>query len=147
MLKALGWKFSDDPKKTHPFETEFGVLGVRLSIASFHGGPFVMQNKPSRIEKIQQLLEDTSTVDKVDKRHAQVVHGNLNFALSFFLGKTLLVAARAFAHLTTDGHKATGEQIRELCAWTHAMVGTLSPKKGRPRRGNDTRLDVYRCCL
>ena len=132
MLKALGWKFSDDPKKTHPFETEFGVLGVRLSIASFHGGPFVMQNKPSRIEKIQQLLEDTSTVDKVDKRHAQVVHGNLNFALSFFLGKTLLVAARAFAHLTTDGHKATGEQIRELCAWTHAMVETLSPKKVDP---------------
>ena len=132
MLKALGWKFSDNPKKTHPFETEFGVLGVRLSIASFHGGPFVMQNKPSRIEKIQQLLEDTSTVDKVDKRHAQVVHGNLNFALSFFLGKTLLVAARAFAHLTTDGHKATGEQIRELCAWTHAMGGTLSPKKVDP---------------
>ena len=47
-----------------------------------------MQNKPSRIEKIQQLLEETSVVEKVDKRHAQVVHGNLNFALSFFLGKT-----------------------------------------------------------
>ena len=132
MLKALGWKFSDDPKKTHPFETEFDVLGVRLSVASLHGGPFVMQNKPSRIEKIQQLLEETSTVEKVDKRHAQVVHGNLNFALSFFLGKTLLVAARAFAHLTTDGQKATGAQIKELCAWSHAMVGTLLPKTVDP---------------
>jgi hypothetical protein len=71
MLKALGWKFSDDPKKTHPFETEFDVLGARLSIASLHAGPFVMQNKPSRIEKIQQLLEDTSTDEEVDKRHAQ----------------------------------------------------------------------------
>jgi hypothetical protein len=132
MLKALGWKFSDDPKKTHPFETEFDVLGVRLSIASLHGGPFVMQSKPSRIEKIQQLLEETSVVEKVDKRHAQVVHGNLNFALSFFLGKTLLVAARAFAHLTTEGQKATGEQIKELCAWSHAMVGTLLPKTVDP---------------
>ena len=91
-----------------------------------------MQNKPSRIEKIQQLLEETSTVEKVDKRHAQVVHGNLNFALSFFLGKTLLVAARAFAHLTTDGQKATGAQIKELCAWSHAMVGTLLPKTVDP---------------
>ena len=130
MLKALGWKFPDDPKKTHTFETEFDVLGVRLSIASLHGGPFVIKNKPCRIEKIQQLLEETSMFEKVDKRHAQVVHGNLNFAFSFFLGKTLVVAARAFAHLTTKSQKATGEQIKELCAWSHAMVGTLLPKTG-----------------
>ena len=69
---------------------------------------------------------------KLTRDMLKVVHGNLNFALSFFLGKTLLVAARAFAHVTTDGQKATGEQIRELCAWTHAMVGTLSPKKVDP---------------
>ena len=128
LLKALGWKFSDDPNKTHPFETEFDVLGIRLSIASLHGGPFDMQNKPSRVEKIQKLLEDTAALDRVDKRHAQVVHGNLNFALSFFLGKSLLVAARAFAHLTTESHKASPEQVRQLCAWTHALVGTLQPK-------------------
>ena len=132
LLKALGWKFSDDPNKTHPFETEFDVLGVRLSVGSLHGGPFVMQNKPSRVEKIQKLLEDTATLEKVDKRHAQVVHGNLNFALSFFLGKSLLVSARAFAHLTTEGHKASPEQIEQLCAWTHAMVGTLKPKRLDP---------------
>ena len=91
-----------------------------------------MQNKPSRVEKIQKLLEDTATLEKVDKRHAQVVHGNLNFALSFFLGKSLLVSARAFAHLTTEGHKASPEQIEQLCAWTHAMVGTLKPKRLDP---------------
>ena len=132
LLKALGWRFSDDPNKTHPFETEFDVLGIRLSVGSLHGGPFVMQNKPSRVEKIQKLLEDTATLEKVDKRHAQVVHGNLNFALSFFLGKSLLVSARAFAHLTTEGHKASPEQIEQLCAWTHAMVGTLKPKRLDP---------------
>ena len=132
LLKALDWKFSDDPNKTHPFETEFDVLGIRLSVGSLHGGPFVMQNKPSRVEKIQKLLEDTATIEKVDKRHAQVVHGNLNFALSFFLGKSLLVSARAFAHLTTEGHKASPEQIEQLCAWTHAMVGTLKPKRLDP---------------
>ena len=128
LLKALGWKFSDDPNKTHPFETEFDVLGIRLSIAALHGGPFVMQNKPSRVEKIQKLLEDTAALERVDKRQAQVVHGNLNFALSFFLGRSLLVSARAFAHLTTEGHKASPEQIKQLCAWTHAMVGALKPK-------------------
>ena len=101
-----------------------------------------MQNKPSRIEKIQQLLEKTSMAKKVDKRHAQGVHGNLTFALSFFLGKTLLVAARAFAHLSTDGHKATGEQIKELCAWSHAMVGTLLPKTVDPE-GETTPVLVF----
>ena len=92
----------------------------------------MLYNKPSRIEKIQQLLEETSTVEKVDERHAQVVHGSLNFALSFFLGKTLLVSARAFAHLTTDGQEATSAHIKELCAWSHTMVGTLLPKTVDP---------------
>ena len=133
LLKALGWKFSDDPNKTHPFESEFDVLGIRLTIGSLHGGRFVMQNKPSRIEKIQKLLEETATLERVDKRHAQMVHGNLNFALSFFLGKSLLVSARAFAHLTTEGHRASPEQIKQLCAWTHAMVGSLKPKTLDPK--------------
>lgn len=87
-----------------------------------------MQNKPSRIEKIQKLLEETATLDKVDKRQSQVVHENLSFALRLFLGKSLLVSARAFAHLTTEGHSASQDQIRQLCALTNAMVRTLKPK-------------------
>ena len=133
LLKALGWKFSDDPNKTHPFEPAFDVLGVRLTVEFLNGGCFVLQNKPSRVTKIQQLLEDTASMEKVDKRHAQVVQGNLNFALGFFLGKSLLVATRGFAHLTTERHSASQAQIRELCAWTHALVGNLKPKTIDPK--------------
>ena len=71
-------------------------------------------------------------MQQVDKRHAQVVHGNLNFAMNFFLGKSLMVAARAFAHLTTDKHRASQPQVQQLCAWTHALIGELAPKTVKP---------------
>ena len=132
LLKALGWRFSDDPKKSHPFANEFDVLPVRLNVSSLNGGSFVAGNQPSRIEKIQKLLEETAAITTLDKRQAQVVHGNLNFAMGFFLGKPLMVAARAFALLTTDKHRATPQQIRQLCAWTHALVGQLAPKTVEP---------------
>ena len=89
---------------------------------------FVAGNKPSRVEKIQLLLKNTSAITTLDKRQAQVVHGNLIFAMGFFLGKTLIVAARAFALLTTDNHRATPLQIQQRCAWTHSLVGQLAPK-------------------
>ena len=41
-------------------------------------------------------------MERVYQRQAQVVHGNLNFAR--VSPWDLMVAARAFAHFTTDGH-------------------------------------------
>ena len=43
------------------------------------------QTYGSRSSKIQQLLEDTGAMEKIDKKHAQVVQGNFNFAFGFFL--------------------------------------------------------------
>ena len=40
LLRALGWRFSDDPQKSHPFAHEFDVLGVRLNMANLNGGSF-----------------------------------------------------------------------------------------------------------
>lgn len=111
-----------------PFATELDVLGVRSNVAALNGGAFVAGNKPSTIEKIQELLEETAAIPTLDKRQAQVVHGNLDFAMGFFLGKSLMVAARASALLTTDNHRATPQQVQQLCAWTHAVVGQLAPK-------------------
>ena len=38
LLRALVWRFSDDPRKSHPFANEFDVLGVRLYVANLNGG-------------------------------------------------------------------------------------------------------------
>ena len=103
-----------------------------MSVAALQGGAFVAGNKPSRVEKIQALLEETAAIPRLDKPQAQVVHGNLNFALGPFLGKSLIVAAHAFALLTTDNHRATPQQVQQLCAWMHAVVGQLAPKTVEP---------------
>ena len=107
LWRVLGWRLSDDPTKSHPFATELDVLGVRLNAAAPKGGSFVAGNRFSRIEKIHALLEETTSVPILDNRQAQVLPGNLNFAMFFFLGKSLMVAARAFASLTTEYHRAT----------------------------------------
>ena len=125
-------RYSDDRKKSHPFETEFDVLGVRLRVSTLHGEAFVVQSKPSRVEKIQQLLEETSAMSQLDKHQTQVVHDNLNFAMVFSLRKSLRTSAQAFAHLITDRHTASRQQVQQLCAWTHALVGELVPKVVEP---------------
>lgn len=129
---SLGWKSSDDPKTSRPFATEFDALGVRLNVAALNGSAFVAGNKPSRIEKVQAPLEETAAIPKLDKRQARVVHGNLNFTMGCFLRKSLMVAARAFDLLTTDNHRATPQQVQQLCTWTHTVVGQLAPKTVEP---------------
>ncbi|CAK9023436.1 Uncharacterized protein (Fragment), partial [Durusdinium trenchii] len=128
LLKALGWKFSEDPKKALPFAEEVDVLGVRLSVGNLHQGAFAVENKPGRIEKISALIQEVATEGRISKRQAQVIHGNLNFAMSFVLGHTMKVAARAFACLTIDRSSPDTNQLVPLCEWTLDLLKVLKPR-------------------
>lgn len=50
-------------------------------------------------------------------------------------GKVVVAAARAFFLLTPDSHRVTPQRVQQLCAWTHALVGQLAPKKVEPDGG------------
>ena len=91
-----------------------------------------MCNKPSRIEKIVALLEDVMQKGSITIRDAQVIHGNLNFAMGFFLGHTLKVAARAFAFLSTEDRRFQSEDLVDLCSWTIDLMKTILPKHVEP---------------
>ena len=43
-----------------------------------------------------------------------------------------MIAAREFAHLTTERHIATSEQVKQLSTWTHALLGESKPKAVKP---------------
>ncbi|CAK9052971.1 unnamed protein product [Durusdinium trenchii] len=137
LLKALGWQYSDDPKKVVPFDCAFDVLGTRIDVSGLHGRSFSIENKQSRLERIDALLKEVQEADAISKRQAQVIHGNLNFAMSFFLGHTMRIAARAFAALTMDSCKPAPGQITDLCTWATGVLQFLAPKvidpSGDPR--------------
>lgn len=128
LLKALGWKYSDDPNKSYPFSETFDVLGARLEVGGLGMMVFSVQNKPGRLDKIDSMLGEAQDHDALTKRQAQVIHGNLNFAQGFVLGSTLKIASRAFAALTMDAVKTRPGQVRELCEWTRDLLGALRAK-------------------
>ena len=132
LLKALGWRYADDPKKFHPFEETFDVLGARINVGGLHGNSLITQNKPGRLAKIDALLKEVQEEDQISRRQAQVIHGNLNFALSFVLGYTLKVPARAFAALSTESCKPHKRQVASLCDWARSVLSVLSPREVRP---------------
>ena len=133
LLSALGWLFSNDPKKTFPFAESFDVLGAKLTVGDLHGGPFTVENKPKRLVKIGQLLADLGASGRITKRQAQVVQGNLNFATSFVMGRSLKVASRAFASLTTGKNEVSASELGDLCAWTAKLIAGLQGRQIDPR--------------
>ena len=129
LLKALGWNFTDDPSKVKPFEDTFDVLGVRLKVGQLASGIFTLGNKPERLEKIRELLVDLKKGGKVTKRQAQVIHGNLNFAMGFCMGHTLKIAARAFASLSAGDQNVSPKALNNLCDWTLDLLKLLNPRE------------------
>ena len=72
LLEALGWLYAKDPSKDKPFDEEFDVLGVRINTSNLHSGVFTLANKPSRVDKVLQMVNDIKTCGIVDKKKAQV---------------------------------------------------------------------------
>ena len=133
LLKALGWTYTTDPSKCYPFSESFDVLGARLSVGGLHGQSFSLQNKPGRLDKIAELVSEVQRNKTITKRQAQVIHGNMNFAMSFVMGHTLKVAARAFSALSTDACVYSKKQLVSLCIWTKEILTFLSPRTIDPK--------------
>lgn len=121
--------FSDDPKKTFPFAESFDVLGTKLTVGELHGGPFTIENKPKRLEKISQLLNDLVKSGKIT---------TLNFATSLVMGRSLKVASRAFASITArEGDVSASELGDPLCLDSKASRWAARPpdRSSRPEAG------------
>ena len=78
-------------------------------------------NKPSRLQKLSQLLAAMSAKGRITKHEAQVVCGILNFAMNFCMGHALKVAMRAF--VPTD---VMPSELAKLCSWTSEVLLDLS---------------------
>ena len=94
LLDLLGWRHARTGPKGKPFEAVFHVLGCQLNLQGVHSGMLVLENKPSRIERMVEFITQLKAKGKVTLHEAQVLHGLLRYSCGFFAGKTCIRSAR-----------------------------------------------------
>ena len=89
LLDLLGWRHARTGPKGKPFEAVFNVLGCQLNLQGVHSGMLVLENKPSRIERMVEFITQLKAKGKVTLHEAQVLHGLLRYSCGFFTGRGL----------------------------------------------------------
>ena len=122
LLTSLGWKYASNAEKGQLFQGEFDLLGMQLNVRGLLQGLIVLQNKPSRVAKLQDSFSRIQREGRLAKHEAQTLHGQLNFMLGFAQGrsmKTVCMVCRALANFA----------IRSMATFALAQLATLQPRK------------------
>ena len=127
VFQILGWKHAVAGKKAKPFSKTFGALGVEYNLEKIHKGHFTVGNKQERLERIGRMISQVATEGKVLQSTAASIHGLLNFASGFTLGKSLQMAAHGFS-LLASGFTLPAESLKDLCNHSLIILKTLQPR-------------------
>ena len=85
-----------------------------------------MQNKPSRIERMIKILKALS----LSPSEAAQVHGLLNFAGGFVVGRALKTSCKSFSNLTQGCNDKT--QVVEITSKTIELLQAMRPRLLKP---------------
>ena len=126
-FQLLGWKHAVSGKKAQPFEGSFAALGVEYNLAQLTKGRFTVGNKPERLSRISRLINQVAKEGRVLPSMAASIHGLLNFASGFTLGKSLQMSAHGFS-LLASGATMSPEALQQLCDHSAIILETLRPR-------------------
>eukprot|EP00435_Cladocopium_sp_Y103_P008155 s2534_g2.t1 len=127
-FQLIGWRHAVSGKKAKPFSAEFGALGVEYNLTNIHAGEFTVTNKPERLKRINRMVQKVSTEGRVTATDAASIHGLLNFASGFILGKSLQTSAHGFSMLAS-GVSLSEHHLRDLCEHTSIILDALEPRE------------------
>lgn len=126
VLDLLGWKHATTGKKSVDFSLGMQVLGVTFDLSYFWKGHVEVANRRARVERILKMLEGFQSRKAVLPSEAASMHGLLNYAGGFVVGRSLKPAARYFAALpngTTDER-----MISRICQDTSKLLQSMKPR-------------------
>lgn len=115
-------------KKAKPFETSFGALGVEYNLKDLHEGRVSVGNKQERLDRIGRMVSKVSCDGAIKTSTAASIHGLLNFASGFTVGKALQVAAQGFSTLAS-GLSLSRSAVQNLCDHTLIVLEALGPRE------------------
>ena len=128
LLDLLGWRHARTGPKGKPFEAVFNVLGCQLNLQGVHSGMLVLENKPSRIERMVEFITQLKAKGKVTLHEAQVLHGLLRYSCGFFAGRGLhQVCAEILAIMYPAGVRAM--DLSDFCDYACAVLHASKPRK------------------
>ena len=123
-FQLLGWRHAVTGKKAKPFASTFAALGVEYDLANLTNAFFTVGNKPERLLRIERLIGRAAQQGKVTSSAAASIHGPLNFASGFALGKPLQPAAQGFSSLELQP-----AVFADLCEHPLTILRSLRPRK------------------
>ena len=129
LLDLLGWKHATTGKKSVDFSDTMQVLGVAFHLQNFWNKQVTVANRPSRIQRILEMLESYAAKGTVSAPEAATMHGLLNYAGGFVVGRCLKPAARQFASLQSGSSDT--ELISRLCNDTCRIINRMRPREIR----------------
>ncbi|CAE7270056.1 SLC24A2 [Symbiodinium sp. CCMP2592] len=128
LLRKIGWRYSNDPAKTSPFNESFDLLGIRLNAGDISNGVVVLQNKASRLEKMKDTFIRMALNGEWDLRQIQSLQGQVNFALGFASGRALKMLQRALGSFIRNPEDRSASDFRTLCEFGIRLIDECKPR-------------------
>ena len=126
LLDLLGWKHATTGKKSVDFSSQMQVLGVTYRLESFWDGSAIVANRESRVERILGMLKTYRSRGAISSSEAATMHGLLNYAGGFVIGRCLKPAARFFSNLTSGCTDAG--RVETICSDTIDLLSSMQPR-------------------
>ena len=129
LLDILGWRHARTGPKGQPFATKFQVLGCSLDLEEIPQGNLTLENKPGRLDRLQDLLARVKAAGRLSLHEAQVVHGLLRYACGFMAGRHLHQVCAEIMNLGLNGRSSRLAQVADFCDYAADMLNRSKPRK------------------
>lgn len=125
VLNSLGWSHAQIGSKAVDFAAEFNALGVKVDLKLLPQGLFTLANKQGRVEKVIELLQKVIQEGTISRKGAAELQGLLNFALGFYLSKSLRFLLGAFERMSEKSNARNSKDLRTLCQTVMTLLRDL----------------------
>ena len=138
LLDLLGWDHAKEGDKALNFAPAFDLLGVTFDLSSMSMGTLAVKNKTSRIDKLCEMLDQVVRDKSIAAAKASELQGLLNFAVSFYLGRSMKHLVSAFMPFADKLRGTNPCELESLCLYAKTMLLEQRPRvhsvlnEGRP---------------
>ena len=130
VLSLLGWKTSSNPKKQHPFEKVFHMLGVNVDLTSAPDGYIRVGNKPTRVEDVGHLIEAHLQKGTISGSEASSLRGKIAYMDAQHFARLGIPATRSLDRRSRSlmSPMPLSDELREALLWALFLLHRAPPR-------------------
>ncbi|CAE7793477.1 unnamed protein product [Symbiodinium sp. CCMP2592] len=130
VLRILGWKIAEDPKKSLPFAKVFAMLGASFSLVRAPSGILEIANKEGRLESLRTLVNSVCAEGFVQPAVLASLKGRLLYASTHTFGRVALMAVKCLSrHLKGGGVLKLSSDDCVLLQHTIGLLEDMRPRE------------------